>query len=359
MRYIEKVYLQMGLGRPKERNANTLLPIGVTALIYPILCIVASILFEEPKSGKFTRDRFAWQKLVYNSGSNYISTFNPTESITFVTIPKPQIYDRQINMSILTLKVWLSYPMSKVVMVCSEESYDPTGRVMPVIRELYGKDCIEFIGDLPTGYEGRPLVREWFKAGMNHVKTGLVCFLNGDIIIPGKWMATAYQIFKVLGTPEKTLIYGTRSDVHDRPGLWSLDLTKANWVDTLAEYLHANKRCNNPYGMDVVLVHSSMTCLDWDELPDFVVGMCVWDNFFQGWANKRMETVTMNFNPELFHVDHAPNACNSSNYNYFRRMSYRSPHFNAFHEHHMARWKLDLENGVLRSRFRGEEKKLY
>lgn len=236
-------------------------------------------------------------------------------------------------------------------MVCNESSYDPYDQVLPQIYKQFGRDTIQFAGDLPTGYEGRPLIREWFKLGMSLVDRGFVCFLNGDIILPKDWMRTAYRVFDTMQDKlNTTLVYGTRTDVHQSDQLWTLDQNDPLFLENLAQYLSSKVRCNNPYGMDLVMVDSSFRALNWDELPDFVVGMCVWDNFFQGWANKRADTVSMNFNPRMYHVDHRPNACNDSNYLYFRKMARASRVFGGFQEHYHARWTLKYASAQLTSR---------
>jgi hypothetical protein len=126
----------------------------------------------------------------------------------------------------------------------------------------------------------------------------------------------------------------------------------------LVHYLEGHVRGDNPFGMDIVFVHSSFCQLEWAELPDFVVGMCVWDNYFMGWANRRCNTVTMNFNVRVFHVDHPPNACNDQNYNHFRRMSYASAFFEGFQEHSAASWELSADRKNLERRWRRESLEL-
>jgi hypothetical protein len=214
--------------------------------------------------------------------------FGPNDSITFITVPKPQTIDDQIEMAKLVLTVWLSYPSSSVIMFTTESEYDPLHRVLPYINEVFGPNRIHFFSDLPTGYENRTLVRSWFTEGLNLVQNGYICFTNGDIIILPLWMQTAQSIFRAFDSTERatTIVYGTRTDVHRRDGIFEIPLSNSNFLKDLHKYLDSNVRCNNPYGMDIVFVHASFSGLNWDELPDFVVGMCVWDNFFMGWATK-------------------------------------------------------------------------
>jgi hypothetical protein len=273
--------------------------------------------------------------------------------LTFVTVPRPQTLPDQIAMAKIVLRVWLTYPFTRVLMFTSPAEYDPLDQIIPFVREAFGPYRLSFGGNLSTGYGGRPLIRDWFTEGFRLVKSGYIAFTNGDIIFTPLWMNAAMAVFEALPDRGLTLIYGTRTDVHRRAGIFNLSPALPTFVHDLVRWLGENVRCNNPYGMDVVLVHSSFRPLKWAEIPDFVVGMCVWDNYFMGYANQRAHTVSMDFGPKVFHVDHPPNACNDENYGHFREMSYRSPHFVGFHEHSQAQWMLRLGRGKLEKSLRG------
>jgi hypothetical protein len=186
-------------------------------------------------------------------------------------------------------------------------------------------------------------------AGTRMVQTGFICFINGDVIPLPQWMNAARRIFKTLWSNHlhDTMIYGTRSDCYRNNSIFSIDLTAPDFLDRLNDWLEGHVRSHNRWGLDAMMFHSSFRALNWADLPDFVVGMCVWDNYFMGWANERINTVSMNFNVHLFHVDHPPNACNEGNYVFFRAMSARSPHFAGFQEHDRAKMLLDLNAGIL------------
>jgi hypothetical protein len=279
---------------------------------------------------------------------------SPDERLTFVTVPKPQTIPDQIEMAKIVLRVWLTYPFTQILMFSSPSEYDPENKIIPFVRDTFGPDRLSFGGNLSTGYEGRPLIRDWFTEGFRLVESGYIAFTNGDIIFTPLWMNTAMEIFDALADHNRTLVYGTRTDVHRREGVFNLSQTSPPFVHDLVRWLEQNVRCNNPWGMDVVLVHSSFNALTWSEHPDFVVGMCVWDNYFMGYANIRAATVSMNFGPKLYHVDHPPNACNDDNYDYFRGVSASSRHFNGFQTHSDAEWWVRLNEGQLVKRWHGD-----
>jgi hypothetical protein len=218
--------------------------------------------------------------------------------------------------------------------------YDPTFELRNFLINNSLLSRVTFAGDLKKGYEGRPLVREWFIQGFRLAPPGFLCFLNGDIFITPEWLKTALSIFEVFDGEAftKTMVFGTRTDVSRSSGILELPVESPTFINDVVEYLEAHVKGNNRFGMDLVFFSSSFDGLDWNQLPDFVVGMCIWDNFFMAWANAQCNTVTMNFQARMFHMDHAPNACNEENSGYFRAMSARSPAFRGFHEHWKASW---------------------
>jgi hypothetical protein len=335
----EKVTLEWMAPRVKQRPIAPFSRAKLAAVLTATLSILlAAILF--PPRPSVTVSLHRSQSLVLS-----VDPF----PVTFLTIPKPQRLSDQIEMSKLVLTVWLSYPDSRVILFSSASEFDPLNRVLPVITARFGSDRLTFVESLKTGYQGRPLVREWFQKGTDFVKTGFLCFTNADMIVPEDWMDAARRIFATFKETElnRTMIFGTRTDVWQSSRIFNIQQDSANFMTEVDRYLRANVRGDNPYGMDLVMMHSSFSGLRWGELPDFVIGMCVWDNFFMGWAIRRCNTVSMDFQVRLFHVDHGANACNDENYEIFRDLSRQSPYFAGWSEHRSARWLLRLGEEVL------------
>jgi hypothetical protein len=235
----------------------------------------------------------------------------------------------------------------------NQSEYDPTNEIVPFIYQTFGSQRLQFASALSTGYKNRPLLRNWFIEGCRLVKNGYLCFLNGDIIIPPLWMNAAMAIFEAFRETEfsRTLIFGVRTDIYKRDGIFDLPKNASTFLYSLVDWLQQNIRGDGPYGMDALLIHSSFNALNWMELPDFVIGMPVWDNYFMGWANERANTVSMDFGPKLFHIDHEGGHLSHENFEYFRTMSARSPHFAGFQEHHQATWLVRLNEGRLIKRW--------
>jgi hypothetical protein len=82
--------------------------------------------------------------------------------------------------------------------------------------DAFGADRLGFGGNLSSGYEGRPLIHDWFTEGFRLVN-------DGGIIVAPLWMNTAGAIFHAFGDSERhrTLSYGTQADVHRRPDIFN------------------------------------------------------------------------------------------------------------------------------------------
>ena len=225
------------------------------------------------------------------------------EPVSFFAIPRPQLTAAFRRSSELVLGSWLSLPASRVFLFGQRGQFDPTGRLVAQLELLFGRGRLLFIGELPCGYEDRPLIREWFKMGMRLVTSGFAVFLNADIIVPWAWLARGCAILRSLNLCNG-LVYGTRTDVRVSPALKFVNVSSSSFLRDLESYCLTHARLNYVCGMDLVLVHSSFSALVWDELPDFVIGLCYWDVFFQGWANRRCQTVAVLFRPTIFHLDH-------------------------------------------------------
>ena len=291
--------------------------------------------------------------------SNYYSPVEPSMpvikhgpcDVTFVTVPKPQTEERQLQRTLIVLAEWLSFSNSRVVLTSERAIYDPNNQVIPRLEKVFGRlnNRVIFTGELPTGYDDRPLVREWLRVGRQTVKEGYVCFLNSDIVVTSKFMTAAMRIFHSLKMDE-TMIFGVRTGVESDDAFYNLNISSPTFARDFHEHCELYKTGNNPYGMDLFMIHSSMREWDYDDFPGYAIGLCVWDNSFISWANHNFQTVTTNFNPTIYHVSHGGNKCNDENYRYFRAMAARWHVSPRFQVHRDAVWRLDYNSGNLRSR---------
>ena len=290
-----------------------------------------------------------WRQHSPETGKFLVTT---RQKVTFLPLPRPQTTERLARMSILFLSSWLALD-SRVYLVASRETFDPHGWVLPVLERVHGLASLRLLGDLPTGYDGRPLVREWFLKGFEAVREGYICFLNADIYVTRQWLQVARNTFDSLPYRERVLIFGTRSDVFRNISVEKLDPLSQTLLDDLDNYCTCNFNRDYEDGMDAVFVHSSFNRLNWTEFPDYVIGLCWWDRFFQGWANHRCETVAMMFCPRLFHIDHGGNACNVTNFRYFSQMGHLSGLGVRYEKYDLAVWHFVSGQFVVRNRVTG------
>jgi hypothetical protein len=176
---------------------------------------------------------------------------------------------------------------------------------------------------------------------MQQVDSGYVCFTNGDIIVSEEWMNVSRRVFESTRKNE-TLIFGSRTDVNESVNLSGLDMNACDFVYKLIRILENHTTQDMRAGMDLVMVHSSFRALRWEQLPDFVIGLCAWDNHFMGWATYYCNTVAINFEARIFHVNHGKNACNDTNFELLRNMSRDSPYYHGFVRQSNARKRVKL-----------------
>lgn len=272
-------------------------------------------------------------------------------NFSFVSVPKSQRTPEQISRSLLILTSWLRFENVRVVLACSEQYFDPTRAILPKIRVEYG-DRIYCTGNLATGYQGRPLIREWFLVGMRNVTSDFLVFLNSDIFVTPEFMRIIPCVFDAFPVPQqsKVVLFGGRVNLnHSDHGLRVLwDSGNATGFETrFSSYVRSNYHSNLRFGLDAIVVQSRFNGLDLSRLPDFVVGMCAWDNFFMAWANSQCLTVTTQFVVPVYHINHGMHACTHNNTKYFMNMARRSKSFRGFQAIEHSRWSLSKNERFL------------
>jgi hypothetical protein len=127
-------------------------------------------------------------------------------------------------------------------MFSSPSEYDPQNKIIPFVHYNFGTDRLSFVGNLSTGYEGRPLIRDWFTERFFLVNSGYIAFTNGDIIFTPLWVKTVMTVFNALANRSRTLVCGTRTDVHRRQCVFNLSQTSPTFVHDLIRWLELNVR---------------------------------------------------------------------------------------------------------------------
>jgi hypothetical protein len=269
--------------------------------------------------------------------------------LTFLTIPRPysDLSEDMASRSIMGLSNWLRISGSRVIIFLSESEFDPYGRIIPYVTKIFGRDRIQFAGSLANGLYDRPLIREWFSHGFRMVDQGYLLFLNADMYVPDQWVDAACGVFQAFedSVRQNVVLFAVRDDTDHSPDFDNLNISSESFHSDLFRLLKENSKGPNPWGMDGAFMHSSFHCLNWTLFPDFVIGKPIWDNFFMGVANDQCETVTMNFDPPIYHLSHDSNEPTSEEIDIFKGLVPGLP----LGQHHMAKWMVQWDKRIMTS----------
>lgn len=128
----------------------------------------------------------------------------------------------------------------------------------------YGFDHIP---DILLSEYGTPLLDDIFYKAQTHAKTSLVCYINGDILLPYNFAVVAS---KVAGQLPSFLMTGPRWDVDV-----SERLNFSKNFSVLEKIRQERGVLYSPFGMDYFLFPNGMI----DYMPPFRIGRPGWDNW--------------------------------------------------------------------------------
>lgn len=141
--------------------------------------------------------------------------------------------------------------------------------------EAAAKRGFRHVTNVAASEYGTPLLSAMFSIAQQEAKTPLVCYINGDILLPVNF---AEQLCRVAKRLSRFLVIGER---------WDADITKplsfdAAW-DTRAIARAAGAVVHSPTGMDYFAFPRGMV----DYMPDFHVGRPGWDGWLH-WKTRQM-----------------------------------------------------------------------
>jgi hypothetical protein len=128
----------------------------------------------------------------------------------------------------------------------------------------------DHIPDISLSEYGTPLLDDIFNKAQTYAKTRLVCFINGDILLPYDFATVAEAVAERL---PRFLMVGAR---------WDVDVTEpldfSQGFSVLEEIRQARGLPHPPAGSDYFLFPKGMI----DYMPPFRIGRQGWDNWLIG-----------------------------------------------------------------------------
>ncbi|MBM4328813.1 MAG: hypothetical protein FJ118_16830 [Deltaproteobacteria bacterium] len=179
--------------------------------------------------------------------------------ITIFTTPKPFRGDtkvRQYN----AIRSWKRLcPEVQALLIGDEEGTDRAAAELGAAH----------IPDVEGNEYGTPLVSSIFALASEHARYRLLCYVNADIILTGRFIWCAREITQRWS---RFLMVGQRWDLDiDRP----IDFSRPDWEEELVSEVMAAGKQMSPDGIDYLLFSKGL----YRELPRFAVGRAGWDNW--------------------------------------------------------------------------------
>ncbi len=142
------------------------------------------------------------------------------------------------------------------------------------VREIAGKYGLRHIPRIKLSKEGTPIVSDLFSQAERAAKYPLLAYINSDLIMLSECLPKISEI-----SSKKFLIIGQRWDFDTKKenifrGNWKKDFTKKVQKEGNIRSIKAVDYFIFPRGLDL-------------EIPPFIIGRSVWDNWFLYQAKKK------------------------------------------------------------------------
>jgi len=123
--------------------------------------------------------------------------------------------------------------------------------------------------EVAVNEQGTPLVSSIFETAFAHADTGLLCYINADIIVLGPlhWAAAIcaerFERFLMIGQRTDLDLHGARLGFN------------GNWRGALCTLIQERGKLHAPCGIDYFCTSGNV----WGSIPPFALGRAAWDNW--------------------------------------------------------------------------------
>jgi hypothetical protein len=258
--------------------------------------------------------------------------------VTFNVCPYPVTNNaKRRSLCFTTFSSWLlSSPSSKILIHMPPEIFDPHRELLPLLETLFGPNRLLFSRLLDTDEKGIPYIDDFFHQGFDLSASDLVCWINGDIIIPKGWFPRirfVYERFSRVNSQFAVLcrrcdFNATLDTFYNSVLEWVSSGTTVPLTNYSFEYradedcfapgfdprawppnfdaLAATRALHTTWGMDCFVISKNAVDLNFDDMPPFHMGRYRWDPWIAGWLGAQVPVVTLGDDFCTYHVDHTP-----------------------------------------------------
>jgi hypothetical protein len=228
-------------------------------------------------------------------------------SMTFVSIPRPLTNASECQRVRLAVSSWLASDWTtKVIMFINRREFCPEIKLADELDQLWGLGRVNYAGSTRCDPSGIPYINAWFQDGTRLSTTKYVSMINSDIILSSKWWRYCTDLMNQYSRRLKPLLCSPRMNVN----FTLTALTKVRFcerfllrdIDRLMKKLGPEP--NRGGGVDIFTFLRSKPPIDLSRIPPFLMGRPVWDCWILGWSSRFCQTISTNFTPPIFHLNH-------------------------------------------------------
>jgi hypothetical protein len=197
----------------------------------------------------------------------------------------------------LAISSWLATsPGSHVLLFVNRTAFDPSGRLPDELDRLFGPGRVVYGGPIKHDMSDVPYIDDWFRQGIRHSNSTYVCFINLDIILSGRWLGRAREVYRAAGD-RPIVVIGQRIDFDLNLDLYGkLSFEQHSLLRKIDEMVDKSAHSDHsPYGVDTFLFRTDR--MPFEKIPPFIMGRYNWDNWIIGYLNCIYQTVTFNLSP--------------------------------------------------------------
>jgi hypothetical protein len=182
---------------------------------------------------------------------------------------------------------------------CAEE------KIPDKLERIWGKRII-YAGSPRSNDDGIPFIDSWFQDGVKLARTKYVSMINADIVLSAQWYPYIINLLESLAPPYRPFVFSPRLNVNftDEAFAW-VRLNNENVLkDVDKAVMQLRWERNDGGGVDIFTFARSKPPVDLDAIPPFLIGRPVWDFWVIGWSNEIADTISTDFTPPIYHLDH-------------------------------------------------------
>ena len=230
------------------------------------------------------------------------------DDMTYVSVPRCiKNQDTYIKYK-LAISSWLSSsPSARVILFINKTEFHSD--LPSELDALFGPDRVLYANYLRSDSQNVPYLDQWFEQGINLCQTKYITFINTDILLSSSWFPMIKKIFNLFETKfpnKKPFIIGERIDFDfQMENMKYIRFSQKSFLKDIDQMVKKSPNSlHSMYGMDTFTFMADDPPFPVTKFPPYLIGRYNWDNWFIGWLNTIADTITLLYDPPVYHINH-------------------------------------------------------